>query len=248
MKLITILCALSLLLTVGCESTPDYPLPRTDEGQVLVKLVGVPKKGTSDPRREIVDDYTGQELSVEQGKRFQRVDYNEMEDVVVVLEHGNERVRTGKQTPVYEIDEDGFDASLKAISLGGKGSVVSFMNDSDQKLTIFGINDNGDSFELTVASGESGNLSRSKLKPGVYSVSVDELDIPEVTLIATDGYSWNGNSEDMAFFADLVDGSYMLRVIAPRLPEVSQGIIVINGQRENVTVNLTVNDLPKAKR
>ena len=82
--------AVMAIVLMGCAGAPGYSEPQGSHGQLLVKLKGEPKKGLRGPRRDdIPEDYDFDLESGEQGRAFERVDYRDLPDVVVIADPGS---------------------------------------------------------------------------------------------------------------------------------------------------------------
>lgn len=255
MKSITILfLALSLGLA-GCKSAQTFPQPTADEGQVLVTLTGVPKTGVTGPKSESTDIYSNSEMSVERGKRFERVDYDEIENVVVILERvdGEGLVSNGGFSfgnIEILIDDDGFMHGQYSI-VDGDRNAVEIHNKTGDAINVFGINEKDASFSFSIPKGKYKSLEPSFFDNpnhgGKWTISIDEMADVMGDITVVNGLSWVGSSDEGAFFGNLEAGEYIVRVIAPRLPEVTKTLTVTKGKRSTVAVKLTVNGLPRVK-
>ncbi|MCF6227092.1 MAG: hypothetical protein L3J82_00265 [Planctomycetes bacterium] len=251
MKSSILLLLIISISIAGCKSTPNYPQPTPGEGQVLVTLTGVPKAGVTGPSEEISDSYSGDTMSVERGKRFQRVDYDEIEDVVVILERvdGNPIYSVAIEDLTIVIEDDGFDSSLYAVKLGI--GWLNFKNESDTTVYVVLADEENAPWGINVGdnstSGMGENYPGMPDGAGEWTVTIDEIESAEAIVIATHGLIWTGTSDEQAFFGNLDEGEYIVRVIAPRLPVVTKTITITEGKRSTINVKLTVNTLPKAK-
>lgn len=255
MKLVSgVWCLVFGALFVGaCSSTPSYPPPQSGSGQILVQLNGQPREGIGGPKREeVVEEYSTSRESVEQGKAFERVDYDEIEDVVAVIDTGVPTLPDVPLkpffTPEFRLDEEGFDRSqYLAVKnrRGPKGRVsIAVHNTLDRDVLVFGVNADDDFFELTVSKGALATVSFSAA--GRYDVYCEADESFHCVLLVAEGpYAWIGTSDESAFFDHLPPGSYDVTVYAPRLPAWNRRVTVTAGKRETVTADLTVNDLPK---
>lgn len=250
------ICLATMLIgTLGCSSTPSYPAPTAGSGQILVQLNGQAKDGVTGPKkREVRGEYSIERENVEQGRAFERVDYDELEDVVVVLDGGVPILRDvpigSASAPVLKVTEDGFDrlniASGHQPNFHKLFTSIQVKNERGSKLTIYGFNEDGDSFEVTVPA--NGEATAKVSDDGTYEVYCDEDEALHCTWHAvTKGEVWVGPSDEAAFFDNLPPGEYEVRVFPPRLPDWSRTVKVSAGKRETITAELTVNDLPKAK-
>lgn len=251
MKSITILLLAFSVGLAGCKSAQIFPQPTVDEGQVLVTLTGVPKAGVTGPSEEISDSYSGDTMSVERGKRFQRVDYDEIENVVVILERidGTEIKANNLPAASIDFDEDGFISPFYTFKL--VDDYLKLQNKSDDTLTVFFASRSDLAFDFVEKPNTESDVDSKYFMQsdtiGEWTITIDEIDSAQATLLTTFGLAWIGSSDEQAFFGNLDDGEYIVKVIAPRLPVVTRTLTVTKGKRSAVNVKLTVNGLPKSK-
>ena len=238
------------LMLSACSSTPSYPPPRADSGQILVQLQGSPREGVSGPKtEEVQEEYSRSRESVEQGRAFERVDYDEIDDVVVIVDAGAAVLTDSPlvlpDATEIEVDEDGFSRFqyLGVRRTRGKATFT-LQNSLDREIHVYGFNGNDDYFEQTVSSGTLATFAVSE--PGRYEVFCEEEESFSCVLFVADGpFAWIGTSDEDAFFNYMPAGSFEVTVHAPRLPASTKTVTVAKGKRETVTADLTVNDLPK---
>lgn len=219
-------------------------------------LKGEPREGVGGPKREsVTDGYSIRSESVEKGEAFERVDYEAIEDIVVLLD-----ARTPGDSPTtdpdvarLEVDEDGPDRSqmlMQGDLSGGFYSLppsrLEIVNHRDESLTIVGFSDTGEFFEATIGADDTGEVGA--LVAGRYEVTCDEIeDFLVILHVTEDLHGWIGSSDEYPFFDHLPPGEYTLSIQPPRLPEVTRSVTVTAGERKIVTAKLSVNDLPKAE-
>lgn len=250
-RLATVAVLVAAMLS-GCASTPSYPDPQPGEGQVLVNLKGVPRQGVKGPKRDTVrDDYSTSVESIEQGKNFERVRYDRLPDVVVLLE-------TANGSPVHP-PAPGVQATGSVLTLGKKGfdhvqccvnhgatMALTVRNERQTAVDLFFDGEAGTFATLHLEAGKEGSI---KLGRGIHDVTCDQEESAACRVFVTlEGELWCGTSEQQAFFGSLQPGDYEVSVYAPRLPVVRNHVQVSGGQRAQVTAELTVNALPKAGR
>lgn len=240
---------LLVLVLVGCGSTPNYPQPAGDNGQILVQLNGAPREGAPKAKtREVRGEYTTGRQSVEQGKAFERVDYDALEDVVVIVETGGAVLRDlpnlAPSAGEITVDDTGFNRAQYLARNGKGGASFTVHNQRKQAVHLYGFSESDDSFEVEVSAGALGTVKVAKA--GRYDVYCEEDDsLHCVLFVSNTGLDWIGSSDEDAFFDMLPPGDYEVHVHAPRLPVWSRTVKVTAGKRETLTAELTVNNLPK---
>ena len=237
------------LLVGACSSTPSYPLPQADSGQLLVQLKGQPRQGVTGPKQESVqEEYGIGRESVEQGKAFERVDYDEIEDVVVIANAGQvllPDVPASTQVATeLEVTDEGFNRSQFLGLMKRGGAAFTLKNSRDSKIHIYGFNAADDYFEAEASAGSLATFNVSA--PGRYDVYCEEDDAFHAVLFVAEGPdAWIGGSDSDSFFNHLAPGRYEVSVYPPRLPVWMRAVTVTAGKREVLTAELTVNDLPE---
>jgi hypothetical protein len=243
-------------LTAACSTTPKYPEPTDYTGQILVQLDGRPKEGVKGSKREGAgDEYSNRQVSIEQGKAFERVDYAELEDVVVIC---SGCWATGNcESPSIEIDDKGFSRSQFGLQLPGMipgNASIEFFNKRKERLTIVAVpsgetvalSNRTGTLEITVPANGSSKMSFSTRTYSTrYDLYCDEDESMHSVLHVSMAGIWAGSSVADAFFDNVEPGEPTVTVYPPRLPEWSKKLIVTAGKRTTVTAELTVNTLPK---
>jgi hypothetical protein len=239
-RLMFAISAFAALVVCACSSAPVYPQPSGKDGQILVKLEGKPKEGTKGPKTaEEREDYSTSRRSVERGEAFERVDYDSIDDVVVVILHSGTAAMSGTpKDEEVEVDDEGLSRSQLLMQPGGNFTV---RNTRDTTLTIVGVSLE-DIFELKVGPNSSASLRVEK--PGEYEITSDEDESLFAFMWVTLDAAWIGNSKDDAFFNNFPPGDYSVSVHAPRLPCWYRKIKVSAAQRVDLTAELTVNGMP----
>lgn len=255
--------ALVCALLAGCAMGPSYPDPSPNSGQVLVHLQGQPREGVGGPAtRTEVAEYSLVRRSVEEGDQYQRVDYDALEDVVVVLRRtdggrfiGQLHTEAWRNADLDSWDprvhlragERGFDHTQRiGYEPDDEGPSLVVSNARAEALDLYFISAAGEVFELAVAAGASAGI---RLAAGTYEVECDQQDQLYCTVYLLDKEAgWIGSSRYSAFFDTLPPGRYEVTVYPPRLPSWSSAVDVAAGERAVVTAPLTVNELPRLDR
>jgi hypothetical protein len=162
--------AMIALVTCACSSARSYPEPAGNDGQILVQLEGKPREGVKNPKTvEEREEYSISRRSVEQGRSFERVDYDSIDDVVVVILHSGPAAISGKpRNEEAEVDDEGLSRSQLLMQPGGNFTV---RNTRDTALTIVGVSLE-DIFELKVGPNSSASIRVDQ--PGEYEITSDE--------------------------------------------------------------------------
>ncbi|MCB9893436.1 MAG: hypothetical protein H6839_03195 [Planctomycetes bacterium] len=235
--------AMLALMMAACASAPSYPEPQGSNGQILVNLQGEAKEGVRGPKREDVrEDYSVRRTSIEKGEAFERVDYDDMPDVVVVVS-GAPVLSASPAASELELNDDGFSRDQLLATMKGASAQFTLRNTRGSAVHVYGFNEGDGSFEAEVGSGALGTVKVSA--PGRYDVYCDEDESLHCVLFVVDSAAWVGSSEAGAFFNNLPPGDYEVTVYPPRLPDWSKQVKVAPGKRTTLTAELTVNNLPK---
>lgn len=236
------------LCLAGCGGMPSFPDPDPGRGQIVVDLRGEPREGVGGPAtEEVVGDYTISRRSVEEGKAFERVDYDEIEDVVVICDDISQSPQDRPLMADLEVTDDGFSAAQLLLAENPPlPNMLSMRNGRESEVTLFAFSDTDEYFEVTLQPGEDRVLNF--LAAGRYEIMCEQDEDLECTLYVVDvPFAWIGSSAEYPFIDWLDPGEYTLRIYPPRLPEVVKTVTVKPDERTVVTVELTVNDLPKAE-
>jgi hypothetical protein len=234
-------------MALAWESCASYPEPLGEIGQILVRLRGEPKKGVGGAE---TGGYGVAPESVDQGGAFERVDYGDLQDVVVVVDPGG-TLPEGVPGPApvaaaLHLGKDGFNRLQLLAVTAGPGGAASFTlsNQRDSAVHIFGSSETGALFEAAVDAKARRSIRVSEV--GRYDIYCDEDESLHCVLFVTDRPAWIGSSRSGAFFDDLRPGEYAVTVYPPRLPKWFKRVTVTAGQRATLTAPLTVNNLPQA--
>lgn len=260
MKQAVIICvALACALLAGCAMGPSYPEPQPDSGQLLIELMGQPREGVGGPVTYTdVQHYALVKRSIEQGRAYERVEYDALEDVVVVLQRADGKPSQPNpwgDSGMYSEDvgvnitagEDGFNCVQElGIALAVDFKLLRVENKRSAALDLYFISDKGDVLTLNVPADDSATI---ELSAGTYEVECDQDEALTCTIyILHQQAGWIGNSRDGAFFDFLAPGKYEIMVYPPRLPSWSASADVEAGRRATVTAPLSVNQLPRLDR
>ncbi|MCC6466543.1 MAG: hypothetical protein IT463_14475 [Planctomycetes bacterium] len=231
--------AVPALLLLGCASAPSRPEPAAGAAQLVVQFDGQARTGVKRAAAGSSDSYgRGQGGS---GKAFAKVDYSSIDDVIVLID------RTTVAAPAVaelELDRDGFArAQYLASAAGGGPARLVIHNDTGAEAHVVGFSDE-QGFEVSIAPGARAEVNVAA--PGAYELTCDEVENAATIVHVTTCRSWQGESEDEAFFDDLEPGLCHVTVLAPRLPVVHRTVELAAGRRQTVVAPLTVNTLPRA--
>lgn len=247
MRISAVILAGALCLA-GCGGMPSFPDPDPGRGQIVVDLRGEPREGVGGPAtEEVVGDYTISRRSVEQGQAFERVDYDEIEDVVVISRDVPAAVADIPSLARLEVTDDGFGAAQLLLAENPPlPNKLTVHNGRESEVTLFAFSDTDEYFEVTVKPGETGEVKQ--LAAGRYEIMCEQDEDLECTLYVVDvPFAWIGSSDEYPFIDGLNPGEYTLEVHPPRLPTVMRDVRVTADERTIETIELTVNDLPKAE-
>ncbi|KAF0243412.1 MAG: hypothetical protein FD180_3396 [Planctomycetota bacterium] len=238
------LLALSVF-AAGCGGK-EYPQPKPDRAQLLVKLAARAKEGVKGPKGDSGDGYSSAGMSPERAKCYERVDYDDLEDIAVLLKGSS--LGDGGPAPTsarLTISNDGPDHRL--VLLGPKKHTqLTLRNSMKVTLTLGCMGPSGDGFLTSVPPGQEGVVTLSD--PGIYELNCDEDECLHVTLVvAPTTWAALGKSGDEVFFDGVVPGEIDVVIQAPRLPDVSRRVSATAGIRATVDAEVSVNRMEESK-
>lgn len=236
---------LAALAAAGCGG-PEYPAPRPERAQLVVKLAAKAKEGVRGPQGNSGDPYASSGQNPEMARCYQRVDYSELQDIAVILRgaalgEGGPAPRTAALT----IGDDGPDHRL--VLMGPKKHTqLALRNRTGGALTLGCMGRTGDGFLSTVPPGGESVVTLSD--PGVYELNCDEDECLLVTIIvAPTTWAALGTSGHEVFFDGLAPGELEVVVQAPRLPDVVRKVTAAAGARATLDAEVSVNRMESVK-
>ncbi|MEK7470153.1 MAG: hypothetical protein AAB074_22515 [Planctomycetota bacterium] len=240
----TAVLALAVLIA-GCGG-PEYPQPKPDRAQLIVKLAARAKEGVKGPRGDTGDPYSSSGMSPERSKNYQRVDYDDLADIAVILKGSS--LGDGGPAPTaarLTIGPDGPDHRL--VLLGPKKHTqLTLRNELKRSMTLGCMGQSGDGFVATVAPGKEGVVTLSD--PGVYELNCDEDECLLVTIVvAPTTWAALGKSGDEIFFDGVAPGELDVVIQAPRLPDIVRRVSATAGARATVDAEISVNQMERTK-
>ncbi|MFO0983426.1 MAG: hypothetical protein U1E76_17115 [Planctomycetota bacterium] len=239
------LCLSSLLLAAACSLIQRHPEPKPGMSQILVEVKALPKTGIKPPQREPGSGYGGMYASVEEDWRYRRVDYADLQDVVVLLEGGAlpgpapphaPRLVAAREHDLITLDHD-----QVLIAPDGR---LELHNRTDRPLHFYSTSEAWHWLELTVPPASGATAAAPA--PGQHELLCEEDEALKTTVVCAPCGAV-ARSGDELLFDDLPPGEYRVLVIAPRLPAFAATVKTRAGERTTVAARLTVNDLPSGR-
>ena len=233
------------VLVAGCGGK-EYPQPKPDKAQVLVKLAARAKEGIKGPKGDTGDSYSSAGSDPQKAKCYARVDYADLEDIAVFLKGAG--LGEGGPAPkaaMLTISNDGPDHRL--VLLGPKKMTqLTIRNRMNVTLTLGCMGQGGDGFLTSVSPGKEGVVTLSD--PGCYELNCDEDECLLVTLIvAPTSWAALGKSGEDVFFDGVTPGELEVVIQAPRLPDVLRKVSLAAGGRATVNAEVSVNKMETSK-
>lgn len=204
-----------------------------------VKVIARPKEGVKIPAEKLLA-YDAPAAKQETGA-FEKVNYSDLEDVVVWAEPAGKSARAGEVKMVTVSDKPG------KLSVASIGQLVTFRNISSRAMNVYSVSD-GNDFDLgTLAPGASGSYEVKSA--GYIEVLTDRAKDPVAEIYAAP-VRWVAltHSGETVRFADLPPGDCEVRCWHPRLPGGEARVTLRAGESSSVSVVMGVNGLPKVGR
>jgi hypothetical protein len=253
MRLAAVMTVALMLAACGTRG-PVYPDPEPHEAQLVVQLHGEPREGVRRPtRRTVRDGYTTRLVTDEDGAAFERVDYNRIEDVVVMV-WPLAIITTGVQASWTEtLDIEFTDSGFSRMQyLGERTGHLRVHNRRTEDVTIFGHGAGDEFFEKLIPAGDSAVIDLPVVQAipldfgGTFELYCEEDENAGARLfvVGRDAQGWIGNSDEEAFFVHFItEWPVSVQVFAPRLPVWHGTAELERGARTTIQAHLSVNRL-----
>jgi hypothetical protein len=218
----SVLCVMFLLNGCG-ENAPESAIA-ADRARLVVNLKAEPKKGWHDPKTDSAYSDLSQ---IGQGKQFETVDYESLNEIVVWVEPST--TDPGQVTDIT-IDLGAPSAMLRLAPLGA----VWFVKGGSAYLRT------EDGHVMSLASSSRPNVR------GYVEVMVESKPQPVARLYVTPTrFAQVGESNKKLTFDDLPPGPAKVVCWHPRLPGSQANADLQAGQSTSTTLTVGVNTLPK---
>jgi hypothetical protein len=215
-----------VVLLNGCAGTTPEPPIAPDRARLIVTPKAEPKQGWRDPKTDSA--YTGT-AQIGQGKQFETVDYESLDEIVVWVEPA---IPVPQELTEITIDLARPDATLRVAPAG----VVWFVK--------------GGSAYLRTEDGRVMNLASSS-RPTVHGyveVMAESNPDPVARLYVTaTRFAQVGQANQKMVFDGLPPGAAKAVAWHPRLPGGQTSVELEAGKSTSATVTVGVNSLPKAR-
>ncbi len=235
------------------QATDDRPC------ELVLKLRAAPKKGLR--KLGSAGDY-GESSKTRADARIKRVDYENLTDIVVVIEGpGQDRPADADRSANsrgLEITADGFSSGLVSLTLlrardltAGDSQLdreaeLTLTNRTPGPLNVFSSADSASLVDVYLEPGESRTLALRH--EGLIDLFCEEDETMQCRVVVSQSaFVRRGRAgQDLKMF--LPPGEFTVTVHAPRLPAWRGRVVMAGGLKTETTVVLGVNDLPKARK
>ncbi len=236
---------LAAVAAAGCGG-PEYPAPRAESAQLVVKLAAKAKEGVRGLRGDSGGAYSTSGRDPERARCYERVDYSELGDIAVILRGA--QLRDGGPAPKTAELVVGNDGPNHRLVLMGpkKHTQLALRNRTAGPLTLGCMGKTGDGFLASVPAGGESVVTLSD--PGTYELNCDEDECLAVTIVvAPTTWAALGTSGREVFFDGLPAGELEVVVQAPRLPDVVRKVAAVAGARATLEAEVSVNRMESVK-
>lgn len=232
-------------MCIGCQA----PI-RIQPGMsaIAIRVVAQPKQGYRPPGRrppDSVDPYEFESSSPAETAAFSRVDYRQLENIVVWLEPLWEEIPP-TELPVVTIDFDTSRPPPDAIPfyVTGIGGRLEFHNGASRNEVIYSLSE-PNVFDLGSVSSQA-VASYEVRGPGLIDVFCDSVEAPLVhVFVAPSPLVRQITSRDKATFTDLRPGQYRVTCWHPRLPGSSATCTLQPDRLAAAVLTISVDTLPE---
>lgn len=238
-----LLAVIGMLIGVGCSAGPPRPAPGT--AGLRVKVVAEPKAGVRPPPQAVSTyDATGTPNSY---GPFARVDYAELDSIVVWLEPTAGQPASSSYPPPASPAEFTVDPSKSSHGIDGVvgvGQHLILRNAGAKAQSIYSVSDGNDFDRDAVPPG--GTAEYVVRSPGLIEVFADSSKDTAVQIYAAPTrWAHVSRAGQTLDFVDLPPGRYTLASWHPRLPGTTQSIELVADRVADAVVKVGVNQLPK---
>lgn len=237
------LCAILALGATGCAA-PLRPQPGC--GALRVEVKAQPKAGFRDAGGGAAYGDDGQPL-VRPG--YERVDYRNLQDIVVWLTPNAGASDSSSQSPAEPVSVTlRLAAALKAdvppVVAVARGATLTIINDTTAAEETFSVS-KPNHFDLgSLAAGASGSTQVREV--GTFDLLIGSRETPIATVcVAPTRWVRTIRSNAAATFDDVPPGPCRVSAWHPRFPQASSITEINVGESRSVTLKVGVNELPK---
>jgi len=236
---------ISCCTAIGCVSASPSTASNSSLATARVHVIAKPKAGVKEPlvRVAVYDAAPAQSTNTGSGT-YERVDYNNLTDVMVWLEP---KGKTASATPAAtDIAFTSLNES-DHIHPASIGQTIHFRNKTSRTLNLYSVSE-GNEFELpTIAPGAS--AAYVPKSEGYIEVLFDPAKPPIAALyVAPSPWIAHTHSNKTVTFSDVPPGEYDVVTWHPRLPGSTSSINLRAGQISEASVTVGVSALSNASQ
>lgn len=243
-----VMCALICSLgAIGCASTSQ---PSSNSNATArIHVIGKPKPGVKQPVARVAVYDAAPAQSTTGGGTYERIDYNNLADVMVWLQPVRlDPITEGQRAITPPPTDIVIDALRESdhVHPGTIGQTIVFRNKTDRPLNLYSVSD-GNEFELPpIAPGASASFVPKN--EGQIDVLFDPAK-PLVASIYAAPSPWvaHTRSNKTVTFRDLPPGEYKLVTWHPRLPGSTKPITLRGGEVTTETATVGVSALSDSR-
>lgn len=236
MKAATILAV--LLAAAGCQQ--NAPAPPAGLATLQVKVIAEPKVGVHAPAGH---PQTFDTPGTGSGS-YTRVDYADLDQIVVWLEPADGAARPGSASGELNIDINPAHPATGIDAVTSVGSTIVFHNTSDRPQTIYSVSDGNEFDREAVPAG--GRTKYTVHAEGRVDILTNASPEPAAEIYAAPVARVRlAHAGDTLDFVDLPPGTYRLVSWHPRLPGTETQVVLSPGRITDAEIKVGVNSLPK---
>jgi hypothetical protein len=220
---------IALALFAGCQSAPSAGM-----AELRLKIIAEPKTGAPADNAHVL----AYDAPVAAGGVYERVDYDNLDDVVVWLEPG-----AGGKLEEREVDINGATSVYGLTCAVSVGQTINLHNAGSTKANVYSVSD-GNQFDLgAMMPGAFGQYTVRS--PGLIEVLTDSQKGPVALVYAAPTALVRvAHGGETVEFNNLRPGEYVVHSWHPRLPGHEMRVNLLADRASDASIKVGVNGLP----